>query len=159
MDERETDGRATDDRVSHRVMRLWIRPEEGGAMREVQALSLLEGKGVSGDHTLGRMRHVTLLFERDWQAAAAEVGARVDPEGRRANVLLSGGGALVLIGARVRLGTAEIQVMGETRPCPVMDRAHPGMMTALKPEGRAGVWGRVVRSGEVRLGDALRTLV
>ncbi len=35
----------------------------------------------------------------------------------------------------------------------VMGRAAPGMQVALRPEGRSGIWGRVLVGGRVRCGD------
>lgn len=120
-----------------------------------EALAAVAGLGLTGDHTYGRMRHVTLVFEDDWRAAAATLGREVDPVGRRANVLLSGGGGARLVGATIRIGDVGIEVKGITQPCPVMDRAAPGMQEALKPGGLAGVWGRIVHGGTIRPGDEL----
>ena len=124
-------------------------------MEPRNALDAVAGSGIAGDHTHGRLRHVTLVFEDDWNAAAATLGLAVDPAGRRANVLLSGGGGRGLVGRRVRIGKVVVDVKGITSPCPVMDKAAPGMMAALRPEGRAGVWGRIVTGGTLRPGDAL----
>jgi len=139
----------------HRVLKLWYRPVAGGPMVERERLEVEAGHGVVGDHTFGHMRHVTLVFIDDWNAAAAELGLQVDPAGRRANVLLSGGRGLRFVGRTVRLGAIELEVKGITAPCPVMDKAAPGMKLALQPEGRAGVWARVLSGGTLRPGDTL----
>jgi MOSC domain-containing protein YiiM len=139
-----------------RVLKLWTRPAEGGAMVQQESLVVEAFKGICGDHAYGRMRHVTLLFEDDWNAAAAELGVDVDPAGRRANVLLSGGDAGRLLKQRVYLGDVEIEIKGETAPCPVMEQAAPGMQEALKPATRAGVWGRVLRGGRIPVGAVLK---
>src|SRR5262249_31927591 len=81
-----------------RVLRLWVRPSPGGPMEPREALDAIAGSGIAGDHTKGRLRHVTLVFADDWDAAAAALGLRVDPAGRRANVLLSGGNGRELVG-------------------------------------------------------------
>jgi MOSC domain-containing protein YiiM len=122
-------------------------------------LVLRAGQGVEGDHGFGGKRHLTLLFLEGWEAACADLGRAVDPGGRRANVLLTGGGALALLGRRMRLGEAEIEIVGETRPCQVMERAAPGLEAALAPGGRAGVWARVLSGGCVRPGDRLEASV
>jgi MOSC domain-containing protein YiiM len=139
----------------HRVIRMWVRRSAGGPMEPRGTLDAVAGSGIAGDHTQGRLRHVTLIFENDWNAAAATLGRAVDPAGRRANVLLSGGGGRELVGKRVRIGEVVVDVKGITSPCPVMEKAAPGMQAALRPEGRAGVWGRVVIGGTLRPGDAL----
>src|SRR5512138_1669465 len=124
-------------------------------MLPAESLRAVAGSGVEGDHTFGRLRHVTLVFEDDWNEAAASLGITVDPVGRRANVLLSGGGGRGLVGRIVRLGQTTIEVKGITSPCPVMDRAARGMKEALAPNGRAGVWGRFRAGGAIRPGDEL----
>jgi MOSC domain-containing protein YiiM len=125
-------------------------------MLERQSLDAVAGAGIVGDHTLGRLRHVTIVFEADWRAAAATLGKDdLDPAGRRANVLVSGRGDPGLVGATIRLGDVRVDVKGVTAPCPVMDRAAPGMHEALKPDGRGGVWGRIVAGGAIRVGDEL----
>lgn len=139
----------------HRVLRLWVRPKTDAPLAVQESLEAVEGQGIRGDHAFGRMRHVTLLCEDDWNAAASELGLAVDPAGRRANVLLSGGGAAELIGKTVRIGGALVEVRGEVAPCPVMEKAAPGMQKALEPGVRAGVWGRIREGGVIRPGDGV----
>lgn len=134
---------------------LWIRPAPGAPPVPQDALELVEGKGVVGDHAFGGERHLTLIFEDDWNAAAAELGRTVDPAGRRANVMLSGSRGQRLVGRTVRLGPARLAVHGITRPCEIMERAAPGMQAALEPDGRAGVWGTVIEGGRLQPGDVL----
>lgn len=140
----------------HSVLRCWIRPVEAGPMSQVDALTLVADQGIEGDHTLGRMRHVTLVFQDDWNAAAHDLGKEVDPVGRRGNVLVDGAGGLAWVGRKARLGEALLHIRGETTPCPVMEKAAVGMQAALKPGGRAGVWARVLVGGVVRPGDRLQ---
>ncbi len=142
--------------AEHAVEQLWTRPAAGGDVAAQDQLTFVAGEGIEGDHTYGRMRHVTLIFADDWNAATADLGREVDPAGRRANVLLSGGGGLALLGTTVTLGDVRLEIKGETRPCPTMDKAAEGLMDALKPDGRGGVWGRVLAGGVVRPGDVLR---
>ncbi|MEZ4648445.1 MAG: MOSC domain-containing protein [Candidatus Eisenbacteria bacterium] len=142
--------------MEHRVLRLWYRPSPGATPIEVESLELLAGQGVDLDHTKGSMRHVTIVFEDDWRQAASDAGrADLDPVGRRANVLLSGGGGQSWIKRWVRLGPSLFEVKGITAPCEVMDEFHPGLKDALKPNARAGVWGRLHEGGTLRVGDVL----
>ena len=70
-------------------------PDPGSAAgRQLQLepreqLELVADQGIRGDHTFGRMRHVTIVFEDDWKAAAAELGQEVAPA-RRAMDLFAG---------------------------------------------------------------------
>lgn len=142
----------------HIVQRLWLRRREGAPLEPQTELQLETGRGITGDHTFGRLRHVTIVFQADWDAAAAELGRAVDPIGRRANVLVSGGAGARFVGRNVRLGSAIVEIKGITRPCPVMERAAPGLEQALRPDGRSGIWGRVVEGGVLRPGDGLEAL-
>jgi MOSC domain-containing protein YiiM len=137
------------------VTRLWTRAWRGAAPAARTELQLVAGKGVVGDHSFGGKRHVTLIFEDDWYAAAATLGREVDPAGRRANLLLTGGGGQRLVGRTVRVGPVRVAIHGITRPCEVMDRASPGLRAALEPDGRSGVWGTVLDGGRVQAGDVL----
>jgi MOSC domain-containing protein YiiM len=137
------------------VVRLWTRAAAGALPADRPGLEIVAGKGVAGDHTYGGKRHVTLIFEDDWNAAAAELGRAVDPVGRRANVMLSGGDGQRLVGRTVRIGPVRLSIHGITRPCEVMERAAPGLKAALAPDGRAGVWGTVLDGGQLKPGDVL----
>lgn len=139
----------------HRVLRLWVRTRTDGPLEERRELVLVAGKGVEGDHAFGRTRHVVVVFEDDWRAATRDLGRDVDPSARRGQVLVSGGGGLALVGKTVRLGGALVEVKGEQAPCPVMDAAAQGLQAALEPDGRAGVWGRIVEGTTLRPGDVL----
>ena len=144
----------TDDHT-HTVLKLWLRPVAGGPMQPRESLELKREGGVVGDHTFGGKRHVTLIFEDDWNAAVAELGREVDPSGRRANVLLSGGNGQRLVGRTIRLGGLRVEVQSITSPCAVMEQAAEGLAEALEPDGRAGVWVRLLDDGTLRPGDAL----
>ncbi len=144
--------------TTHGVLRTWVRPVKGGPTDERPALDIVAGEGVVDDHARGGRRHVTLVLLDDGKAATADLGVDVDPSYRRANVLLSGGGAGKLLGRRIRIGQVEIDVAGETRPCGLMNAAAPGLEDALRPDVRAGVWGTVRCGGRVAPGDGLELL-
>ena len=127
-------------------------------MEEQPALRLEAGEGIVGDHTHGKKRHVTLIFEDDWAAACAALGRSVDPSGRRANVLLSGGDGGALVGTRIRIGSVLIEVRKETAPCGTMEQAAEGLMDALVPDCRGGVWGRVLEGGVLEPGAPLEVV-
>lgn len=141
-----------------RILKLWLRRVEGGPVEEQEVLRLHAGKGVVGDHTYGRMRHVTFLCVEDWETAGASLGVHPDPSLRRANVLLSGGNAGQLLKRRVRIGDVVVEIKGETAPCPVMEKAAVGMREALQQDTRAGVWARVLEGGELRQSMPLEIL-
>jgi len=141
---------------SHTVLMLWIRAREGAALEPRDKLVVDAGRGIQGDHSYQRLRHVTIVFEDDWNAATAALGRPVDPVARRANVLVSGADGARFVGRTIRLGPLLVEVKGITRPCPVMDQAAAGLQEALRPDGRSGIWGRVLEGGELVPGDGLQ---
>ena len=89
------------------------------------------------------------------QRIGATTAVSTGPAARRANLLVSG---LDLEGSRGRVlcvGASRIRVHGETRPCYRMDEAAAGLQAALEPEWRGGVYGEVVVSGDIEVGDAV----
>jgi len=103
-----------------------------------------------------RDRQITILSESAWNRACAEVGAELPWTVRRANLLVDG----VefddsFVGKRVVIGKVELEITGETDPCSRMDAQHTGLTAALEPEWRGGVCCKVLKPGELRIGDTL----
>lgn len=140
---------------AHRILRLFVRPARRETPEERDALTLVAGRGVEGDHGAGGRRPITILFAGDWSAALTDLGDEVDPIARRANVLVSGAGAGSFVGRTIRLGEAEIEVKGVVAPCARMDEARDGLRAALEPDSRGGVWGEILRGGVITPGDSL----
>lgn len=136
-----------------RVVAIYQWPVKRGAAVALETAEAVAEVGLHGDQKRSRKRQVTLLDERDWNQAAREVGAGVDPMHRRANVVVTGISLLPTLGRRLRVGEAVIAVMGETEPCSRMDEVALGMRVALARQGRGGVHGMVERGGTIRIGD------
>ncbi len=94
-----------------------------------------------------------MIDEAAWQDARREVGADVDPSARRANVLVRGVDLSESRGQTLHLGECVVRLLGETRPCQLMDDAQPGLREALKPDWRGGAFGEIVVGGTIRVGD------
>ena len=98
---------------------------------------------------------MTLLDEVAWQTACAEIGTELDWTTRRSNILVSNPDLKELVGIQIRIGSALVEIIGEVVPCHVMDSAHDGLKRALKPEWRGGVYGRIITTGQVNVGDKI----
>ncbi|HCK85251.1 MAG TPA: MOSC domain-containing protein, partial [Hyphomonadaceae bacterium] len=59
-------------------------------------------------------------------------------------------------GGRLIIGGVELAITGETKPCANMDRQWQGLTAALTPDWRGGLTARVLRGGEVCVGDGVR---
>jgi MOSC domain-containing protein YiiM len=53
--------------------------------------------------------------------------------------------------ARLRVGAAVLEVIGDCQPCAKMNRLGEGMMELLR--GKRGALARVIEGGEIRRGD------
>jgi len=59
----------------------------------------------------------------------------------------------LLMGQRIRVGEALLEITKECEPCHQMDAIRQGLQEALR--GRRGVLGRVIESGQIRRGDPI----
>ncbi len=133
-----------------------LRTAVRGPMKEInQATAAVDG-GFSGD-TPDKTpeRGITFLSESQWTQVQVELSMDLPWHTRRANVLLNGIDSLGdLIGKHIKIGnTLEIEILGETRPCSLMDQMHQGLQEQLRSDCRAGVHGRVLAQGTIHTGD------
>jgi MOSC domain-containing protein YiiM len=113
----------------------------------------LEGHGLEGcDHGgRGRNRHVLFASAEHLRALGVEPG-RI-----RENLTVEGTDVHEWpVGQRVRVGDAEFEITEECEPCHKMDALRDGLRAQL--EGKRGMLARVVRTGEVAVGDEIRLL-
>lgn len=141
-----------------RVLGIALRCKDKGQMCEVTEVSGVESGGLEGDLASSPDRGVTLISSEQWKQATQELGVDLPWYTRRANILVGCGGLGGLIGQRLRIGELEMKVNDETRPCDLMDRLEPGLRKVLKPDCRGGVNGRIIKSGRIRVGDAVHVI-
>ncbi|MBS7668595.1 MOSC domain-containing protein [Croceicoccus gelatinilyticus] len=123
-------------------------------------------EGIAGDYRGAikpdgpRKRQVSLISAEDWAAAMADLGldaGAIPWQERRANLLVQGLTLPRDHGARIRIGDdVVIEVVQECDPCSRMEEIYTGLKTALTPEWRGGVLGRVLEEGTIRTGDTIR---
>lgn len=132
-------------------------------MELIEQAEITEMLGIVGDHRGVRKpnsagkRQVTLIERADWNAAMAEVGARLPWHARRCNILIDGLDLPQIAGARLLLGRdVVLEVTRCTDPCERMEALAPGLFAALDKDWRGGACARVIRGGTVALGDVIR---
>ena len=135
------------------IVSIWIKRSHGGPMDSVDSAALIAGRGIAGNANQGGRRQVTVISEEAWKETLAGLGADVDPSARRANVLVRGLDLAQSQEKTLRLGGCTIRLLGETRPCELMDEMKNGLRSALRPEWRGGAYGEVLEGGEIRVGD------
>jgi ADP-ribose pyrophosphatase YjhB (NUDIX family) len=113
----------------------------------------IPGRGLEGCASNSRTRQVTLIERELWESLMTDTGADVPPSTRRANLMVSG---FPLADSRNRLfqiGSVLLRISGETKPCELMNRAHPGLQAAMYENWRGGAFAQVLESGEIAVGD------
>ena len=143
--------------MSGRLEAIAFAARKGGVMRETMFAEITVAKGIVGDargHFPGRQ--VTILFHEDWAAACAELGRPLPWTTRRANLLVAGLDVPRGPGVRLGIGEVMLEVTEETTPCNLMEKAAPGLRSALRPGWRGGLCCRVLSGGALAAGDPVR---
>ena len=139
-----------------RLAWIGLRPERRAPMVAVEAAELAED-GLDGDHAHAGMRAVTLIQAEHLPVIAALAGAKAPPEALRRNLVVSGINLGALKGARLGIGTAEIEITGPRHPCSRMEEAlGTGGYNAAR--GHGGWCATVLAPGRIAVGDAVRPL-
>ncbi len=113
--------------------------------------------GLAGDarRKPGRAQ-VSILSAEKWADACAAFGADIPWTVRRANLLVSGVPLAPVVGLRLSIGGVVLEVTIEMDPCERMDEQHQGLKRILEADARGGVRCRIVQSGWIGVGDAVR---
>ncbi len=135
-------------------------------MEEIDAVAISVEAGLEGDHK-GRkfpLRQVTILESEAWQATLADLDPQVVTAAlpwtvRRANLLVEGVSLPRAKGGLVQIGPVELEITNQTVPCRRMEEAQEGLFKAMYKAWRGGVTCRVVRGGEVAIGDPVEVLL
>ncbi len=136
-----------------KVLGIALRTTENGPMREVSAARASENGGLDGDVQPSADRGITFLAAGQWKQVTDELGSRLPWHTRRANILVGSDALGDLIGKTIKIGEVRIRINAETKPCGLMDKLHDGLRAALKPDCRGGVYGTILRGGQIRVGD------
>ena len=135
-----------------RVVQLYLRPSSRTPVRPVTRVEAVAGRGLEGDHARGGNRQVTLMEIERWQAACRHLGrGDLDPGGRRANIVVEGLPLAAAIGRKLRVGESIVEVVRRNPPCKLLEDVATGLMQALAPECRSGVYGRVLQGGRIEI--------
>ena len=73
-----------------RVEAIWIKRAKRGPMDAVEQAEMIAGRGLVGNANQGGRRQVTIIDAAVWERVMEELGAKVDPSARRANIMVRG---------------------------------------------------------------------
>lgn len=140
------------------ITAIHVAPRKREPVEPVAEAEAVAGEGLVGDRKfgLGRDRSITVVAEEELSKAAAELGQEIAAGSTRRNVTVRGIELSRERGARYRLGDVVIEVVQDCAPCEQMETTvGPGAREALR--GRAGIRGRIVTGGTLRVGDRVST--
>ena len=152
-----------------RVASLHLHPEKAGdPLRTVEQIEVVAQKGILGNprkfgvisRATGQpsKRQVTLIEREQIAEHAVALGLQTIPPGAvRSNIETLGINLIELIGREIQLGEAILLFYEARTPCEKMDRICAGLR-ALMENDKQGVLAQVIRSGTIRVGDAVRPL-
>lgn len=125
-------------------------------LEELREAQVSVARGIEGDaRGVKSKRQITVLFREGWDDACRDLGVALPWVTRRANLYVEGVERPRQTGGRLKIGAIELEVMLETDPCMLMERAHAGLKHALTPDWRGGVCCNVVTGGVIRIGDTV----
>ena len=137
-----------------RVEAILLRPARRAEAVSVPSARLDPG-GLDGDHASEGKRALTLIQAEHLSVVAGLLGREtVDPAQLRRNVVVSGLNLLGFRKARLRVGSALIEVTGPCPPCSRMEEVLGyGGYTAMR--GHGGVYAEVIEPGEIGVCDCV----
>lgn len=137
-----------------RLEAIWIKTSHGGAMDSISEVVSKKNKGLVGDANFGRsQRQVTFIEKEVFEGLGDRSSGMVKPEMRRANFMVSDIELEATIGRVLSVGNLRVKIMGETKPCKIMDEAHQGLRDALGTEWKGGVYGCVLNDATINVGN------
>ena len=152
-----------------RVASLHLHPVEPGTpLQAVQSIEVVPSKGILGEpRYFGRLsksgdgpnpREITLIEREQIAQHAAALGLQtIQPGAVRSNIETLGIDLIGLIGSEIQIGSAVLSIYGHRDPCAKMDAICQGLRERMKDK-RQGVLAQIVRSGTIKVGDAIEVI-
>jgi MOSC domain-containing protein YiiM len=134
-----------------------IKNEPRVAMQLIDSAQVTVANGILGDFRGNQLeRQITILSESSWRKTCAEIDSDLPWTTRRANLLVDEVEFdASYVGKTLRIGDVELMVTRETNPCSLMDAQHQGLTAALTPDWRGGICCKVMKPGEIKIGDQI----
>jgi MOSC domain-containing protein YiiM len=131
---------------------IWRSPKRREPMESIDRARVFENEGVEGcAHRRGGKRNVLFVALEDIESLD------VAPGTIKENFTVRGADVMRWpVGQRLEIGDAEFEVSMVCDPCELMEEIRPGLQAEL--EGKRGMLARVLRTGDVAVGDEIRLL-
>lgn len=147
-----------------KVVALQIAETGAGAMRSVNSVRAVTGRGLEGDRYFlgtgtysrkpGPHREATFIEIEAIEALERDYGIRLEPRESRRNVVTRGVALNHLVGREFRAGGAVFRGEKLCEPCGHLERLA-GVPAAAGLVHRGGLRARVVSDGTIEVGDSI----
>lgn len=155
--------------MSGDVIAIHIASGASEPMRGLSRAEAIAGQGLAGDRyqtgsgfysqtpTTPGARELTLIAEEALNAVAVETGIEIPLHEHRRNITTRGIDVDALLGQQFRIGEALCEGVRACPPCNHLDELTGKPL--LKPlVRRGGLRARIIRSGEIRVGDRIELI-
>jgi MOSC domain-containing protein YiiM len=134
------------------VVGIWRSPKRRELMEPLESARVFENEGVEGcAHRRGGKRNVLFVAAEDLEALGVQPGTVKE------NFTVRGAEVMKWpLGQRLAIGDAEFEVSMVCDPCDLMETIRPGLQAEI--DGRRGMLARVLKSGQVAVGDPITLL-
>ncbi len=140
------------------VIWIGIRPQKREALQSVRAAKIDVEAGLIGDHYAGKSkkRQITLIQAEHLDTLGSILKSKVDPMLTRRNIIVKGINLLAFKDKQFSIGEEVIlEFTGLCHPCSRMEtNLGPGGYNAMR--GHGGITAKVIKGGEIRVGDEVR---
>lgn len=140
---------------SGKVEWLSFRPLHRETVSVVEKISISPEIGIVGDHYKGlnKKRQVTIIQSEHIKTAANFLSKQeIDPKLLRRNIVVSGINILTFKDQQFRIGEVVLEFTGLCHPCSRMEEnLGKGGYNAMR--GHGGITAKVLKGGEINLGD------
>jgi MOSC domain-containing protein YiiM len=149
------------------VESIHLAPSAGAAMRALEEVRLVAGRGIAGDRYhdgAGEFspaepepdHELTLIELEEVERFNREAGLTLEAGQLRRNVVTRGARLNDLVGVEFYLGEARLRGIRLCEPCRYLaEHVHPEVLRGLVH--RAGLRAAILRGGTLRVGDVLGT--
>jgi MOSC domain-containing protein YiiM len=146
------------------IEEIYIAARGGEPMIKVEEVQAVAGAGLRGDRYMERTGYwtavdeceVTLIRAEDLEQIIEKTGVRVAGGEHRRNLVTRGIDLYSLRGKRFTAGGATLEFDRPRPPCRYIQSLTERGMTKALGRNRGGICARVVESGLIRPGDALK---
>lgn len=148
------------------VTEIYTAPSAGDPMQSHDQVECVAYRGIKGDRYLRRTGYwsgtdeceVTLIESEALDEIRAGTDVSISNGEHRRNIVTRGVRLYELTGQRFELGEAVLEFDRPRPPCAYIQSLTERLMTRVLGGTRGGICARVVKSGMIRLGDAIKIL-